>query len=240
MHAADRNTNCVQHNKTHVDKSARCRANSRPRTHNDRKWSASVRTPSRDRNSRHECRDPNTTLQHETRHADERARDSSTLEAARSHENADMMGVSGLCHKPWITLDRSDRTLTAIGSCVSRDQLCLATGQEYFFEWDVSTLMERDHFQPLKPCVLLSSSHKVFVWHQKAWNATRLVCNVFILLVYGPLFAINTCDCTCICLCVFYIVQRRVGLGAGVGLGAPTKVKCIYNYFIFLQMHANY
>ncbi len=94
-----RNTNCVQHNKTHVDKSARCRANSRPRTHNDRKWSASVRTPSRDRNSRHECRDPNTTLQHETRHADERARDSSTLEAARSHENADMMGVSGLCHK---------------------------------------------------------------------------------------------------------------------------------------------
>ncbi len=98
-HAADRNTNCVQHNKTHVDKSARCRANSRPRTHNDRKWSASVRTPSRDRNSRHECRDPNTTLQHETRHADERARDSSTLEAARSHENADIMGVSGLCHK---------------------------------------------------------------------------------------------------------------------------------------------
>ncbi len=99
MHAADRNTNCVQHNKTHVDKSARCRANSRPRTHNDRKWSASVRTPSRDRNSRHEYRDPNTTLQHETRHAGERVRDSSTLEAARLHENADMMGVSGLCHK---------------------------------------------------------------------------------------------------------------------------------------------
>ncbi len=68
-------------------------------SHNHRKWSASVRTPSRDRNSKHECRDPNTTLQHETRHADERARDSSTLEAARSHENADMMGVSGLCHK---------------------------------------------------------------------------------------------------------------------------------------------
>ncbi len=66
----------------------------RVRLHNDRKWSASVRTPSRDRNSRHECRDPNTTLQHETRHTD-----SSTLEAARSHENADMMGVSGLCHK---------------------------------------------------------------------------------------------------------------------------------------------
>ncbi len=32
-------------------------------------------------------------------YADERARDSSTLEAARSHENPDMMGVSGLCHK---------------------------------------------------------------------------------------------------------------------------------------------
>jgi len=41
----------------------------------------------RNQNSRHECRDPNTTLQHETRHADERAHGSSTLEAARSHEN---------------------------------------------------------------------------------------------------------------------------------------------------------
>ncbi len=98
MHAADRNTNCVQHNKTRGQECAVPSELETAHSHNDRKWSASVRTPSRDRNSKHECRDPNTTLQHETRHADERARDSSTLEAARSHENADM-GVSGLCHK---------------------------------------------------------------------------------------------------------------------------------------------
>ncbi len=56
--------------------------------------------------SRHSClefwsRDGVRTLalHHETRHANERARDSSTLEAARSHENADRMGVSELCHK---------------------------------------------------------------------------------------------------------------------------------------------
>ncbi len=52
-------------------------------TQQDRTWSASVQTQSRNLNSRHECRDPNTTLQHETSHADERAHGSSTLEAAQ-------------------------------------------------------------------------------------------------------------------------------------------------------------
>ncbi len=45
MHAADRNTNCVQHNKTHVDKSVRCRANSRPRTHTMTENGARVSEP---------------------------------------------------------------------------------------------------------------------------------------------------------------------------------------------------
>ncbi len=45
--------------------------------------------------------------------------------------------------------------------------------------------MEWDHFQRLKAYVLLSSSHKDIVWLQKTWNATGLVCNAFILLVYG-------------------------------------------------------
>ncbi len=72
-----------------------------------------------------------------------------------------------------------------IGSCVSRDRLRHAT--VYAFEWwsDVSALMERDHFQRLKPYVLLFSLHKDFVCLQKTWNATRLVFNAFILLVYG-------------------------------------------------------
>ncbi len=45
MHAADKNTNCVQHNKTHVDRSARCRANSRPRTHTMTENGARVSEP---------------------------------------------------------------------------------------------------------------------------------------------------------------------------------------------------
>ncbi len=63
------------------------RTRDRTLTQRDRTLRASVRTPTRNQNSRHECWDPNTTLQHETRHADERAHGSNTLEAARSREN---------------------------------------------------------------------------------------------------------------------------------------------------------
>ncbi len=98
---------------THVDKRARGRANSsRTLTQWDRTLSTSIRTPTQNRNSRHECRDPNTMLQHKTRHADERAHGSSTLEAARSHENRTWRECQGSVTKPWIALDRSDRTLT--------------------------------------------------------------------------------------------------------------------------------
>ncbi len=103
MHAADKNTDCVQHHThtTHVDKRARGRANSsRTLTQWDRTWSASVRTPTRNRNSRHECRDPNTTLQHKTRHADKGARGSSTLEAAHSHKNRTWRECQGSVTKP--------------------------------------------------------------------------------------------------------------------------------------------
>ncbi len=133
-HAANEYTSCVPHS-TRYNTNARSRKkhelhatqqNTRGQecavpseletahSHNDRKWSASVRTPSRDRNSRHECWDPNTTLQHETRHADERAHGSSTLEAACSHETRTWRECQGSVTKPWITLDRSDRTLTEI------------------------------------------------------------------------------------------------------------------------------
>ncbi len=50
-----------------------------------------------------------------------------------------------LC-QPWLW--------NAIGSCVSPERLRHATGREYAFEWDVSALTERDHFQWLKPYVL--------------------------------------------------------------------------------------
>ncbi len=86
MHAADKNTNCVQHNKTHRRTCGR--ANSRPHTHTMRQ------------NMEHEClnpewRDPNTTLQH-----------------ARLRENRTCREYQGSVTKPWITLDRSNRTLT--------------------------------------------------------------------------------------------------------------------------------
>ncbi len=73
----------------------------------------------------------------------------------------------------------------AIGFCVSRDWLHHATGQEHAFEGDVSVLMQWDNFQWLKPYVLLSSSHKDFVWLQKTLNTTRLVCDAFIQIFNG-------------------------------------------------------
>ncbi len=112
MHAADRNTNCVQHNKTHVDRRARSRANSRPHTHTMTENGARVSEPRHEnRISRYECRDPNTTLQHETRCADERVHEHNRSRV-RSHENRTWREYQGSVTKPWITLDRRDRTLT--------------------------------------------------------------------------------------------------------------------------------
>ncbi len=102
-HAANEYTSYVPH-------STRYNTNARTLTQRDRTWSTSVQTPSRNRNSRHECRDPNTTLQHETRHADWES--VQTLEAARSHETQAWREYQGSVTKPWITLDRSERTLT--------------------------------------------------------------------------------------------------------------------------------
>ncbi len=88
------------------------RTRDRMLTKRDRTWSASVRTPTQNRNSRHECRDLNTTLQYETRHADKRAHSWCTLKAARSLENTTLWECQGFVTKPWITLDQSDSTLT--------------------------------------------------------------------------------------------------------------------------------
>ncbi len=85
MHAADKTRTACNH-KTHVDRRACGRAKSRLHTHTTRQ-NTERKCPNRNRNSRHECWDPNTTLQYETRHADERAHGSSTLKAARSCEN---------------------------------------------------------------------------------------------------------------------------------------------------------
>ncbi len=52
MHAANKNINCVQHHKTHAaEPTLDCTL-----TQWDRTWSVSVRTPTRNRNTRHENR----------------------------------------------------------------------------------------------------------------------------------------------------------------------------------------
>ncbi len=69
----------------------------------------------------------------------------------------------------------------AIGSCVSWPiESCYRMG--VCVGWDVSMLTEQDHFQWLKPYVLLSSSPKDTVW-LKTLKVTQLVCKAFILLV---------------------------------------------------------
>ncbi len=121
MHSADKTwtaCNNTKHN-TCGQKSARPSEHKTAHSHNKTERGAQVfKPPSRNRNSRHECQDPNTTLQHETRHADKRAHGSSTLEAARSHETRTRRECQGSVTKPWITLDRSDRTQTFLDLCL--------------------------------------------------------------------------------------------------------------------------
>ncbi len=87
-------TACYNTKHTWTEERATERTRDHTLTQRDRTWSVSVWTPTRDRNSRHECQDPFTALQHETKHAEERAHGSSALAW-----NQDMTGVSGLCHK---------------------------------------------------------------------------------------------------------------------------------------------
>ncbi len=100
-------------NTTHVDRRAHGRANSRPHAHTTRQ------------NMERECPNPDTKPKLKTwvpgsqhhaptrnkAHKRERARLEHTRSCALTWKQ-DMTGVSGLCHKPWITLDRSDRTPT--------------------------------------------------------------------------------------------------------------------------------
>ncbi len=95
MHAADKNMNCVQQHKTHVDRRVRGWANPRPHTHSTRQ------------NMERECPKPVTKPKLKTwvprseHHAPTRnkarRRESTRLEHTQSEQ--DMTGVSGLCHK---------------------------------------------------------------------------------------------------------------------------------------------
>ncbi len=79
-------------------------------TQRDRTWSTSVQTPTLNRNSRHECQDPNTTLQNgrQTRERTARARSKPNAHMKTGHDES----VRALSQNSWMTPDRSDRTLT--------------------------------------------------------------------------------------------------------------------------------
>ncbi len=113
MHAADRNTNCVQHNKTHVDKSARCRANSKPRTPTMTENGARVSEP------RHVTKTQDMSAGIQTPRSNMKQGTQTRERATRAHSkpHAHMKTrtwweYQGSVTKPRITLDRSDRTLT--------------------------------------------------------------------------------------------------------------------------------
>ncbi len=104
MHTADKNTNCVQQH-TRTEECVAEWTRDRTLTQQDRTWSASVRTLSRNRNSWHESRDPKTTLQHKTKHADGRAHGSSTLDITHiyilhSHKDRTWRECQGTVTKP--------------------------------------------------------------------------------------------------------------------------------------------
>ncbi len=93
-HAADKNTNCVQHNKTHVDRRARSRANSRPRTHTMTENGARVSEPRQETETQDMSagiRTPRVNTKQGTQ-----TRESARLEHTWKQ---DMTGLSGLCHK---------------------------------------------------------------------------------------------------------------------------------------------
>ncbi len=132
MHAANRNTNCVQHNKTHVDKSARCRANSRPRTHTMTENGARVSEP------RHvtETKDMSAGIQTPRSNMKQGTQTRERATRAHSKPRAHMKTrtwweYQGSVTKPWITLDRRDRTLTQGGYFYFQQLLRCSTEQHF-------------------------------------------------------------------------------------------------------------
>ncbi len=108
MHAADRNTNCVQHNKTHMDRRACGWANSRPHTHTMTENGARVSEPrhvNKIQDMSAGIRTPRSNMKQGTQTRERAAR-------AHSHGTRTWREYQGSATKPWITLDRSDRTLT--------------------------------------------------------------------------------------------------------------------------------
>ncbi len=110
-HAADKNVNCMQQHKTCGQKSARPSKLKTAHSHNKTEHGVRVSEPRHETETQDTSQDPNTMVQHKTRHTNERAHGSSTLKATHSHKNRTRRECQGSVTKSWITLDWSDRTL---------------------------------------------------------------------------------------------------------------------------------
>ncbi len=100
MHAADENTNCVQHHKTHMDRRACGRANSRPHTSTKRQ-NVECEWPNPDTKPKLKTWVPGSEHNAPTWNKAHR-RESARFEHTRIRTltwKQDMTGVSGLCHK---------------------------------------------------------------------------------------------------------------------------------------------
>ncbi len=100
-------------------------------------------------------------------------------------------------HQPWLW--------NAIGSWVSRGDCVM------LFEYLWMRCERVNGVGSFSVIKTLCFTHKEIVCLQKTWNATWLVCNAFILLLWS-IFAINTRDCTFICL-LRVLYCSEVGLG---------------------------
>ncbi len=107
MHAADKNTNCVQHH-THTQHTwTRERAAERTRaarSHNETEHGARVSEP------RHETETQDLSARIRTPRSN--TKQGTQTRAGQKTRKQDKKGVSELCHKTTNKLDRSDRTLT--------------------------------------------------------------------------------------------------------------------------------
>ncbi len=103
MHAADKNTNCMQHHKTHVDRRLCGRANSRPHTH--------IMT----QNTERECPNPDKKPKLKTWVPGSEHHAPTQNKACMQHTHIKTGhdgSVRALSQNPWMTPDRSDRSDT--------------------------------------------------------------------------------------------------------------------------------
>ncbi len=121
MLAANKNTDCVQHHKTHVDKRARARTSLWPHTHNEtmRHQCPNPRHQTKTHDMSAGIQTPRSNMKQgtQTRERTDRARSKPYAHGKTGHDGS----VRALSQNSWMTPDRSDRTLTLTPAPLKRD-----------------------------------------------------------------------------------------------------------------------